>query len=86
MRNNSKFDEKIDDKSDDELRPITLHVTKIDLEIPTLRHIHRRRVQVVDIEMGVVEAEQLNQFVSQRLRESTPGSIRVRLYGRLVLE
>jgi len=70
----------------DIMRPITLYVSKVNLENLSMNHIERHRITVIDIEMGSNDARKLAEHISRRVADHTNiGAIRVRLHGNLVL-
>ena len=72
------------DQETDISRPVTLYVEKVETR-PTLDHfIDRRRVSVIDIEVDAIQAVNLIEYFRERIQQGNSGSIRVRLFGRLV--
>ena len=70
----------------DIMRPITLYVSKVDLENLSMDHIERHRITVIDIEIGSNDARKLAEHITRRIADHTNiGAIRVRLHGNLVL-
>jgi FtsZ-interacting cell division protein YlmF len=66
-------------------RPMTLHVEQVSEDTSLLQFLERRRVTVVDLELTKEDAVKLIDFLTGRLAENYPGSIRVRVIGRLQL-
>lgn len=66
-------------------RPIVLHVERIDFNVPTMEHIRRRRVTALDLEMSIQDAQKLAEYLIARANRDTPGAVRIRLYGHLVI-
>jgi len=72
------------DTTPEEMRPIAVHVEEITYNV-NLRHIHRKRVAVVDLELTKEHITDLVKNLSERLSKER-GTIRVRFKGRMVLE
>ena len=72
------------DTTPEEMRPIAVHVEEITYNV-NLRHIHRRRVAVVDLELTKEHITDLVKNLQERLSKER-GTIRVRFKGRMVLE
>lgn len=70
--------------NDEVTRPITLYVEKINPS-PDIRHIERRRVSVIHIEMSCEAAADIAKYIQSRDCTKPIGSIRIALVGRLVL-
>ncbi len=70
--------------NDDHQRPVTLYVENIDTR-PNLPRIERERTSVLDIELTEQAAEELLEFLTERIGASLPGTVRVRLTGRLTI-
>lgn len=68
----------------EEMRPIAVHVEEISYKF-NLRHIHRKRVAVIDLEFSHQHVAELIENLQQRLKTER-GAIRVRFKGRMVLE
>lgn len=68
----------------EEMRPIAVHVEEIKYNVD-LRHIHRKRVAVIDLEFTHIHAEDLVKNLLLQL-QTERGAIRVRFKGRMVLE
>jgi len=71
--------------AEDEMRPITLYISRVGMKIPTLNHMYKERLTVIDIELGTENAKQLHDLLGTRLEQELRSGIRIRLYGRLVL-
>lgn len=72
--------------SDEEMRPIAVHVDEIVYDV-NLKHAQRRRVAVVDLEFSKVQVEKMIQNLQKRLENNVDrGTVRVRFKGRMVLE
>ena len=61
--------------------PLVLYVEAIEFE-PNI-HINRRKL-TVDIEIPAINIEELITKLSQRVKEPTPGGVRIRFIGRPV--
>lgn len=73
------------DTTDEEMRPIAVHVDQIQYDV-TLRHTYRKRVAVIDLELSYPMLEGLIRNLQNMYAEKGHGSIRVRFKGRMVLE
>ena len=70
--------------NDDHQRPVTLYVENIDTR-PNLPRIERERTSTLDIELTEQAAEELLEFLTERIGAGLPGAVRVRLTGRLTI-
>ncbi len=70
---------------DEHERPITLYVSRFEFENISLEHLERKRVSVIDVEMSYQETERLMKFLEKRMATKTPGSVRIRIFGNLVI-
>lgn len=66
-------------------RPIVLYVSHFQFEDISMGHLEKKRVSVIDVEMDYIEAEKLMTFLERRLKRQLPGTIRIRIYGTLVI-
>ena len=71
-------------KPDDISRPVTMYVEKIETNPSMERIFERRRVSVIDIEIPIIQAVALMEYLRERNNQGNTGSIRVRLLGPLV--
>jgi len=71
--------------NDDIARPITLYVSRFEFDHINLDYLERKRISVIDVEMSYQEMVKLSEFLQNRLNEKTPGAVRVRIYGSLVI-
>jgi hypothetical protein len=71
-------------KQDDISRPVTMYVEKIETNPSMARVFERRRVSVIDIEIPIIQAVALMEYLRERNNQGHTGSIRVRLLGPLV--
>ena len=72
--------------SDEDMRPIAIHVESISFE-PNLQHTARRRVAVIDLEFSMEDITGLVKDLQKRLDEHKDhGAMRIRFKGRMVLE
>lgn len=69
--------------TDEDMRPIAVHVEKI-MYNPTLAHIYRKRIAVIDLELTPQHVEDLIRNLQEmNIHDIT---IRLRFKGRMVLE
>ena len=71
--------------ADDIARPITIYVDRFQFEDISMEHLERKRISVLDMEMSRQEAEKLRAFLRDRLSDNMRGSVRVRIFGNLVI-
>lgn len=72
--------------ADDVARPITLYVSRFQFSDIAMDYLERKRISVIDVEMSHQDAEKLCRFLRERLEENkTPGAVRVRIFGNLVI-
>jgi hypothetical protein len=67
---------------DDESRPVTLYVERVEPNPDINYFIEKRRVSVIDIEITKTHAAQIIEYLQQR-SQGQSGAIRLRLLGRL---
>jgi hypothetical protein len=68
----------------EESRPIIFYVSRVAKELPNLNYLDSERVTVVDIELTEQSSDELLSLLKGRKAEQV-GTIRIRLYGHLVL-
>lgn len=74
------------DVSDEEMRPIAVHVKQIIYDVD-LRHTYRKRIAVVDLEYSKEQIADMIKNLQKRLDATNErGSIRIRFKGSMVLE
>lgn len=71
--------------TDEEMRPIAVHVESIQYDVD-LKHTYRRRVAVIDLELSYPKVQAMINELQKRLEEPKRGAIRVRFKGPMVLE
>lgn len=69
---------------EDVSRPVTLYVQKVETNPAMLEFLESTRVSVIDIEIPILQAIQIAEYIHERNADGLNSSVRIRLSGRLI--